>query len=334
MTNNVLIFRTDRIGDLLITCPAILTIKKNVSNSKITLVTSKKNYQYAKTFEIFDEIYQFPEKNIIKVIKFIYNISKIKFDYIFIFDGKERSILSSLFIKSKNKVATISGKKLKLIYKLFNIDFIVDTDTNNLINLYQKSIFHCKINANISNFDFIKDKKDNNFSKEIKIKDFFHIHLNEKWFKNLYIKNYSEINPTYEDFVYFINTLSEKNNILISTGLINFELLDLLKNKFFKKKNEKIYYKTTKIGFIYLIYKPSLLDLESLLRKSKVLVLCHSGIIHAASSLNIKIIDILEEKYFSWYKRWVSHIKYYKIIYRCNFSVMKTKLITDITNSN
>jgi len=30
MINNILIFRTDRIGDLLVSCPAIITIKKKV----------------------------------------------------------------------------------------------------------------------------------------------------------------------------------------------------------------------------------------------------------------------------------------------------------------
>ena len=48
MINDVLIFRTDRIGDLLVTCPAILTIKNNIDNCKVTLVTSKSSYDYAK----------------------------------------------------------------------------------------------------------------------------------------------------------------------------------------------------------------------------------------------------------------------------------------------
>ena len=54
--NKYLIFRTDRIGDLLITCPLIATIKKHLTNSRITLITSVKNYEYAKSFGIFDKI--------------------------------------------------------------------------------------------------------------------------------------------------------------------------------------------------------------------------------------------------------------------------------------
>ena len=55
MNNNILIFRTDRIGDLLVSCPAIATIKENIIDSEITLITSKKNYEYAKSFNFFHE---------------------------------------------------------------------------------------------------------------------------------------------------------------------------------------------------------------------------------------------------------------------------------------
>ena len=51
----ILIYRTDRIGDLLYSCPLILAIKKNFPNSHITLIASNKNYLYAKDTEIFDD---------------------------------------------------------------------------------------------------------------------------------------------------------------------------------------------------------------------------------------------------------------------------------------
>ena len=51
---NILIFRTDRIGDLLLTCPAIITIKKYFPNSKVSIVASEKNFHYAKNLHIFD----------------------------------------------------------------------------------------------------------------------------------------------------------------------------------------------------------------------------------------------------------------------------------------
>ena len=64
MINNIMIFRTDRIGDLLISCPAIITIKNYIKDSNITLITSKKNYEYARSLNLFDKVYKFPDKNL------------------------------------------------------------------------------------------------------------------------------------------------------------------------------------------------------------------------------------------------------------------------------
>ncbi len=108
MKKNILIFRTDRIGDLLVTCPALITIKKKINDCKITLVTSEKNYIYATSFNFLDDIIIYPSKKIFSKIKFIYNLSKQKFDYVLILDGKDRSIIASLFIKSNNKVSLVS----------------------------------------------------------------------------------------------------------------------------------------------------------------------------------------------------------------------------------
>ena len=41
-----LIFRTDRIGDFLLSCILIKSIKRNDSNSHITVLASDKNYNY------------------------------------------------------------------------------------------------------------------------------------------------------------------------------------------------------------------------------------------------------------------------------------------------
>ena len=135
---NILIFRTDRIGDLLLTCPAIITIKKYFPNSKVSIVTSEKNFQYAKNLHIFENVYLFPNKNILKKIKFIYKISKLFFDYIYIFDGKERSIIASIFIKSKNKLSLAT--KNKPYYKILNIKFFNDNKNELLNQIFQKFI--------------------------------------------------------------------------------------------------------------------------------------------------------------------------------------------------
>ena len=49
--NKYLIFRTDRIGDFLLSLILIKSIKRNDPNSHITLVSSEKNYEYIKSFK-------------------------------------------------------------------------------------------------------------------------------------------------------------------------------------------------------------------------------------------------------------------------------------------
>ena len=51
-----LIFRTDRIGDFLLTAIILKSIKRNESNSHITIVASKKNFDYVKSFDFIDKV--------------------------------------------------------------------------------------------------------------------------------------------------------------------------------------------------------------------------------------------------------------------------------------
>ena len=47
-----LIFRTDRVGDFLLTLSLIKIIKINHPESKITIIASEKNFDYIKTFKV------------------------------------------------------------------------------------------------------------------------------------------------------------------------------------------------------------------------------------------------------------------------------------------
>jgi len=326
MTNKVLIFRTDRIGDLLFSCPAIIKIKDSLEKSSITLIASEKNYDYAISLNIFDHVHQFPKKNILKKIRFIYKLIKENFDYVFVFDGKERSILSSMLIKSKYKVVIV--EKVKKYYKIFKIKYIEDKIGEDLFIKFKKALSYSHINNEINVFNVLKNKKNNNFHEKIPLSKYIHIHLDEKWFDGLYINKYTSINPTYEEFVDFINKLSVHNNVLITTGIIEFKLLDKLKLDFFNKKSDKVYMKEKNNYSIYLIYKPSFDDIESLLCKTEILISCHGAITHAANSFNVKKIDIIENSKIEFYKKYTSYLSFYKPIYRENFKLLKIKLLS------
>ena len=321
----VLIFRTDRIGDLIVSGPTIYTISKYFKNAEITLISSNKNYQYAKRLDIFYEIIQFPRSGIISKIKFIVKLYKKEFDYIFIFDGKERSILASTFIKANRKVALTNT--INFYYNFLNIKFFKDNETDNLNIIFQQMLNHCKINNEIENYNFLTQKKDNGFSLNLSIKDFLQIHLDEKWIRELYIDTYTDINPKYSDFITFLESLNKGKNIVITTGLIRFGLIDDLKSKYFNKVNEKVYIKKNDKKTIYLILEPSFEDIESLLRNSKILISCHGSIIHAANSFDVVKIDIIEKNKITFYKKFISYLESHSILYRSEFKLLSKEII-------
>ena len=328
MLIKILIFRTDRIGDLIFTCPTIISIKKYFKECDITLISSNKNYDYAKSLNQFNNIIQFPKSGIINKIKFIYDLYKKKFDYIFVFDGKERSVLTAACLRSKIKVALTNS--IKIYYKLFKIKFFKDTENINLNEIFQQMLDYTDIKTKIDNYNFIKNKTNNNFSNEIPMNEYVHIHLDEKWFSKLYISSYTNINPNYDDFTGLINSISKQSNILITTGIIDTNIVNDLKVKFFKKINEKIFFKKNSDKLIYLVYNPSFEDVESLLRKSKILIACHGSITHAANSFNIKKIDIIEKSKINFYKRFTSYLNNYETIYRSSFNSLKDAILKKI----
>ena len=260
MTKNILIFRTDRIGDLLITCPVIKTLKEFFKDVNISIITSEKNYEYSKTFDLFNTVYKFPKKGLLQKLNFYLKIRKRKFDYIYIFDGKDRSILLSSLIKSKIKVAKITNIKQKFFCLIFGIKTEFDVFGKDLNLLHTKLLFKSNLNINIKNFDYIKFKKNNSFADSLPTNTYIQIHFDEKWFSSSYIKTYKDINPSYEQFTNFVNLLSNKNNVLITTGLVSNNLIERLILESKVKLNSNIYKYNLREN-VFIVNKPTFLDL-------------------------------------------------------------------------
>ena len=68
--NKYLIFRTDRIGDFLVSAILIKSIKSNDQKSHITIIASKKNYEYIKNFPYVDEVIKL-ENNFLDKLKLL-----------------------------------------------------------------------------------------------------------------------------------------------------------------------------------------------------------------------------------------------------------------------
>ena len=67
MSNKYIFFRTDRIGDFLMSAILIKAIKRSDPNAYIIVLASKKNHQYIKTFSYIDETILIPENYLKKI---------------------------------------------------------------------------------------------------------------------------------------------------------------------------------------------------------------------------------------------------------------------------
>ena len=108
--NKYLFFRTDRIGDFMLSSILIKSIKRNDSSCHITVVCSKKNYNFVKSINFIDEVILYPDK-IIDRFKFYFNLINKKFNMSCVLDGKKRSIYASILVNSKIKI--ICSYKMK-----------------------------------------------------------------------------------------------------------------------------------------------------------------------------------------------------------------------------
>ena len=293
--NKYLIFRTDRIGDFLLTAILINSIKRNEPNSIITVVSSENNYNYIKSFDFVDEVILL-KNNFFDKIRLIKKLRKTYYEYVILHDSKKRSSKISLFlkfglkIKSNNNLDISYIEIIKKILSELNFNFI-DSDLNTL-------------------------KQRNYNSLDYTNKDFILFHFDEKWIYSDYISEYTNIEPSKDALISFINLLLITSNkeLIITTGM---NCPNILNDIFDNNLDSRI-----------TIYKKlDFFDLENLISKCKLLVSCHGSVSHVAAAHKIKQIDIIDEKKLDFYSKWNAHFRNYTPIYRKKFSELTKEII-------
>ena len=290
---NYLIFRTDRIGDFLISAILIKSIKLNNPQAKITLITSEKNYNYANTFDYIDEKILL-KNNFIEKLKIINRLKKKKFEAIIIHDGKKRSSFISFFLKSKKKIHTKSKKTKSQIESIKEI-------------------------LNTLNFKFFSDSLNtiNQSKLSTKKNSYIQLHFDEKWIYNDYIKNYINIEPTKDELLVFVKNLIKKSNkkIIITTGLSPPRILNKIVNSYVNKNLE---------------YKISLnfYKLQKIVRDAEILISCHGAISHVAAAFKTRQIDIIDKSYD--YNKWTEHFRNYSCVYRDKFNNLSSLIVNKL----
>jgi ADP-heptose:LPS heptosyltransferase len=295
--NSYLIFRTDRVGDFLISAILIKSIKNSDSKANITVVASKKNYSYIREFNYVDEVLLL-EKSFISKIRLICTLAKKKFTNIIVHDDKNRSKFISFFLRAKNKI------------------FVQNNDASH-IEIIKNILKRIGYEFNETSLNTI-DEKNLNISKN---SSYVLLHFDEKWIHADYIKKFTKIEPTKNELSNFINLIINKTgiNLVITTGLntpmLLSEIMPISNNNQIKFYNE--------LDFV---------ALAKIVTGSEILISCHGAISHVAAAKNIKQIDIIDNSYN--YAKWTEHFRNYNYLYREKFNILSKQIINKLVNFN
>jgi ADP-heptose:LPS heptosyltransferase len=344
VSKNIIIFRTDQLGDFIIISNIIYHIKKKYPNSIITLVCSKFNYKIIKNYNfinnviIYDKLY--PIKKKIKILK---KICQNKY-FISLLDGQKFSYFANCLIKSQHKLCIIT----KYITKFFNCKIVLQKPSffytllfitrsvfvysrkskifdKTLIDKYLElfSIFNLRI-INRYKYFFPQKKKIYNkyhdIIKKLNFNKFIVINFDEKWNDILDIEN---------QLLHQIIKFQKENNlnVLITSFKNNHFYFNNFKKKFkFVHHKIKFIKNILKLNNnIYILEDLNIFLLEKFLSKSLFSISCHSGFItQSAGFNNSKIIDIINYDDYFWYKTWIPK----KIFHRFVFKSINNKKIS------
>lgn len=326
-----LIFRTDRLGDFIISCPFIISYKNKFPDSNISIVSSEYNSNYIKNFDFINEV--IPLKRVINffpkiyfLIKIILTLKKKKFKNIIILDGKKRSFFISLFLKG-NKSILLQSSGLVILSKIFNYKFVINYEIQNQMKNFSYLATLLNFNIDLKNIDVYKNY---NFKKKLDLKKkYILIHLDEKWYNHLYYTDFADINPTPGQINSFVKKILDATNnvfeVVITTGSKKIkDLNDFVSD--FNNSVENIYTKQFNNICVTFIKDTTFNDLETLVKNSSFLVCCEGGISHVSHNLNIQTIAFYEKSRLQHTKYWTGHMT--------KISLVERKKMHDLLNDN
>lgn len=316
-----IIFRTDRIGDFIISCPFIISYKKKFYKNPIKLVSSDYNFNYVnkfpfikKTIPLKSKVRIFPK--IFVLLKMILLLRKNNYKDIIILDGKARSFFISLFLKG-NKSILLQSKRIKLLSKIFKYKIVENNEVHQQVNNFSflANVIGFKIsNKNPNIYENLLKLKKFNFNKNYII-----LHIDEKWYSDLYYKDFTEINPDAKDFDILIHKISKiiGNNfeILITTGNKEIKnLIDYVSD--FKSSDNVKYEKKINSTNVTFLKNLDIDELANLVNGSSLVVCCEGAISHISNNFNIPTLALYEMKKIQHTKFWTGHMRMLSLIKR------------------
>lgn len=304
----ILVFKSDRIGDLINISSVIYNLKKNFPSSEITIVCSKYNSRIAKYYPDLQNIIIFDKSFFKFSLKYFKKLYLTKYDLLLQLDGKKSSYFCSTIVNSNIKAGLVFFKNKMILNNLSIVkrpNFLISkffTYLEPCIEDYQisnnKDYHYLNLYLNILKRINLKIYSQNHYLpyNEInnqKFKNYLHIHIDEKWkkFDNIF----------YVNFVDKINNLSNTNKIIITSNFNGNKFYFNIMDKF--KSNDNFLFKD----------KVSIEGLLNIVFYSQTVLSSHSGfIVHAAAAFQKNIIDLVPENINNELDRWVPYNISYK----------------------
>ena len=304
------VVRLDRVGDTILTLPAIKIIKQNYPSHKIVGIFNQYNsslfiynnkliHPYFDIIEIIDIDLNY-KKNFLneffgylKVI-FFKKYNKYFFDKLFVFSPTSVSYLLGSLMKAKKKYTYFYSSRFnKNIFKKYFI-YYEDPVDKSLIDYEYYDVKH----EIIQNLEIVKLDID------------FSIGSIDNYIPELFLPDIEF--PKYDLLVF--------DKELYFTSKEGVQWIEIFVQSLFNEV--KGFYKTVnksnfRIGFLskrkqffesFLkgeVISPDMIDLMGLVRNAKCVVCFDSGIVHIASAFNTNIVVIFTNRYFEFdIKRW------------------------------
>ena len=326
-----LIFRTDRIGDFIISCPFIKSYKNKFNKIPITIISSEYNYNYVNKFDFIEKtiplkpgVKLFPK--LIILFKMIIKLRKNKYKHIIILDGKARSFFISFFLKGEKSIL-LQSKKLKLFSKIFKYKFVVNHEIQSQLKNF--SFLSNIIGFNITNKNpkiHTNTQNDNKFSF---LNNYIILHLDEKWFSNLYYSDFTDISPKANDLNFLIKKISksidQNLDIVVTSGNKKIKsLIEFTSN--FETSDNCIYKKKIIDQKVIFFDGLSIDELTHLVSCSKLVICCEGAISHLSYNFSIPTLALYEKKRLQHTNFWTSHMN--------NISLYERKKINDLLIDN
>ena len=272
-----LIFRTDRLGDFIISCPFIISYKKNNSKDKITIVSSEYNYNYINNFAFVNGVVPLKNENkffskILMLFKIVLLLRKKKYKKIIVLDGKKRSFFISIFLRGK-KYILLQSRDLFFLSKILGYTSVFNYEIQNQLKNFS-------FLANLMNFKLFSNEiniyKDYKFSNSYNLSSkYIMIHLDEKWFSKYYYKDFTDINPSSDQINLFVKKILDFTNyshdIIITTGS---KQLDVIQNFVlaFNEVKQNIFLKKEREKSVFFLKNTKFIDIESIIKNSSYLL--------------------------------------------------------------